>query len=363
MTNSVCPHKLTKRGVLSAALLLATAFAFSAFPDSSENKDLEVRVVPKESERRVDVMIGGQLFTAYVFPDVLKKPVLYPLRTARGTTVTRGYPLEPRPGERIDHPHQVGLWFNYGDVNGLDFWNNSDAIPPANRDKMGTIVHRRVKSARGGQGRGELEVVTEWLAPDGKTLLREETRFVFQAAKGLRGVDRITHLTALNQPVNFTDNKEGVLGMRVAREIEHPATQPEVFTDSSGKATPVPVLNNEGVTGKYHSSEGKTGDEVWGTRGRWTALSGKIGPEDVTVAILDHTGNPGFPTYWHARGYGLFAANPLGQKAMSDGKQELNFKLAPRESALFRYRILILSEPFSAPAIEKEYQRFQTEVK
>jgi hypothetical protein len=50
---------------------------------------------------------------------------LYPLIADGGITVTRGYPLEPRPGERVDHPHHAGLWFNYGEVNGFDFWNNS----------------------------------------------------------------------------------------------------------------------------------------------------------------------------------------------------------------------------------------------
>src|SRR3989442_10316891 len=107
----------------------------------------EVRVVPDEAKRRVDVTVDGKPFTAYTWPDTLKKPVLYPVRSARGTLVTRGWPLDPRPGERMDHPHHVGLWFNYGNVNGLDFWNNSDAIPPADAPKMGTIVHRRIVKA------------------------------------------------------------------------------------------------------------------------------------------------------------------------------------------------------------------------
>ena len=30
-----------------------------------------------------------------------------------GTTVTRGFPFQTLPGERVDHPHHAGLWFNY----------------------------------------------------------------------------------------------------------------------------------------------------------------------------------------------------------------------------------------------------------
>jgi hypothetical protein len=317
-----------------------------------------VRVVPIEPARRVDVLIDGKAFTSYIWPTTLKKPVLYPLRTANGTVITRGYPLEPRPGERVDHPHHAGLWFNYGNVNDIDFWNNSDAIKPENAPKMGTILQLRIVSAKSGAEQGELEVETHWVTADQKALLKERTRFVFRGGTGFRSVDRITTLTALDQKVVFHDDKEGVLGMRVTRALEAPSVKPEVFTDASGNATTVAQLDNTGVNGAYLSSEGKKGDAVWGTRGRWCNLSGRVGDEPVTITILDHPANPGFPTYWHARGYGLFSANPLGQKIFTEGKEEMNFSLAPNESVTFRYRILISSEIVSAESSEAAYQKF-----
>jgi hypothetical protein len=350
------------RGI--AALLTITMMA-AAWTGSSQTKPSAsgVQLVANEAAHRVDVLIDGQPFTSYIWPDSVKKPVLYPLRTIKGTIVTRGYPLDPRPRERVDHPHQVGLWFTYGDVNGLDFWNNSEAIKPSERNKYGTIRHTRIKGIKNGKTEGELEVEMNWVGADGVPLLREETTFVFHSGTGGRAIDRITRLTALDKRVVFNDNKEGVIGMRVARELEQPADKPEVFTDASGKATAVPKLDNTGVTGHYLSSEGKTGDAVWGTRGRWTMLTGKIGQEDVTLAILDHPKNPGYPTYWHARGYGLFAANTLGQKVFSDGKQTLNFTLEPKQSATFRYRVLILSKAATADELESEYRKFTSEVK
>ena len=322
-----------------------------------------VSVVPNEAARRVDIFIDGQPFTSYIWPDTLKKPVLYPLRTAKGTPVTRGFPMDPRPGERVDHPHHVGMWFNYGDVNGVDFWNNSTAVKPADRGKMGAILHRRIVGTKSGKDRGELEVEMDWVMPDGQPVLRENTRFVFHAGANMRAVDRITTLTALDKRVSFTDNKEGVLGIRVARSLEHPSKEPLVFTDASGKPTPVAKLDNTGVTGMYRSSEGKTGDDVWGTRGKWTMLSGKIGDEPVTLAILDHPKNPGYPTYWHARGYGLFAANPLGQKALSGGKEQLNLALEPKQSTTFRHRVLILSGETTPDQLEAQHQGFVAEMK
>jgi len=319
---------------------------------------LEVDVVPREDLRRVDITVGGKPFTSYIYPTTLKKPTLYPVRSASGMVVTRGWPLEPRLGEHVDHPHQVGLWFNHENVNGVDFWNNSDAIPAARASAMGTILHRAVRRAESGPGEGVLEVTTEWVDAHGAALLREDTRFVFRASADVRRIDRVAILTALGRPVTFNDAKDGLLGLRVARALEQPATTAEVYADASGHATTVPALNNAGVTGHYRNSEGLEGDAAWGTRARWCMLSGVVEGAPVTIAILDHPTNVGFPTYWHARGYGLFAANPLGQKVFSHGKERLNLRLEPGEARTFRYRVLILSGVTTPEQIEKYYQDF-----
>jgi hypothetical protein len=317
-----------------------------------------VRVVAREADRRVDVTVGGKRFTSYIYPRSLKKPVLFPFRAANGAVVTRGFPLEPQPGERVDHPHQVGLWFTYGNVSGLDFWNNSTAIPDSAAPHMGAIVHRAIRGVTSGEGQGTLEVTMDWVNHRGHALLREDTRFVFRAHEGYRSVERITTLTALDSAVSFTDNKEGLIGLRVARALEQPSTTPEKFVDGSGRVTKVPVLDNTGVTGKYVSSEGKEGDAVWGTRGRWTLLQGAVGELPVTLALFDHPSNVGFPTYWHARGYGLFAANNLGQSAMSNGTQSLNFVLAPGKRVTFRHQLVILDGFLGPVEMEQYYALF-----
>jgi hypothetical protein len=340
-------RRLLPASAAALAVLLATLITAGA-------QSAAVRITPNEAERRVDVTIDGKPFTSYIWPTTLKKPTLWPIRAANGAVITRSYPLEAKAGERSDHPHQVGLWFNHGNVNGFDFWNNSEAIKPEDAKKFGTIVHKKIASAQG----GELKVEMDWVGGDGVTLLRENTTFVFAGEKDKRTIDRITTLTALDTKVVFTDNKEGVLGMRVTRALEQPATRPEIFTDASGKATKVPVLDNKGVTGEYLSSEGLKGDAVWSTRGRWTLLGGKIDAQPVTVAILDHPKNPGYPTHWHARGYGLFSANMLGAKEFSKGKEELNFSIEPGRSATFRHRIVILNADPNAAAIEAEWKKF-----
>ena len=135
--------------------IVMSAFAGAAFLVSvggtaalraAASSGVEVKV--NEAAKRVDVTIDGKPFTSYIWPDTLKKPVLYPIRTANGTLVTRGFPLDPRKGERVDHPHHVGLWLNHGDVNGLDFWNNSDASSRTRRRRWGRSFTARSSTPR-----------------------------------------------------------------------------------------------------------------------------------------------------------------------------------------------------------------------
>ena len=344
------------RRTISTLLLAPLVIAAAAVTVTTETP--RIQVVAHQVAPRVDVTIDGKPFTSYMYPREEKKPYLYPLRTAKGTVVTRGWPLEPRPNERVDHPHHIGMWFNYGDVNGLDFWNNSNAIPADRAPRMGTVVHKRVIEAKSGGDKGELNVEMDWVDSKGTLLLKENTRFIFRGDATSRTIDRITRLTAMKEPVVFGESKEGVLGIRVARGLEQPSNAPDVFTDANGQTSKTKVVNNEGVTGSYVGSDGKTGDAVWGTRGPWTMLQGTIGGEAVTIAMLDHPDNPGFPTYWHARGYGLFAANNLGQKVFDPKQEEAKRTIGPGGSMTFRHRVMIIDGTPDAAQMTAEQRKF-----
>ncbi len=314
----------------------------------SQNTDAQkktegFRLVDNIDTKQIDVLYNNKLLTAYYYADSIKKPVLFPINTLSGATVTRGFPIAPREGELVDHPHHTGMWLNYEYVNGLDFWNHSTAIPYKNRSHYGTIVHDGVVKTEANKANAKLEVTARWINHDENILLRESTQYIFSVEGANFIIDRITVLEAINEDVHFNDVKDGFFAIRVARELQHPSEQPEIFVDSKGNPTTVPVINNSGVNGEYLSSEGLKANAVWGTRARWVSLSGMMKDELVSVTIIDHPKNIGYPTYWHARGYGLFAANPLGQKVFSEGKETLNFMLKKNESVTFRYRTVIHS--------------------
>ena len=325
-----------------------------------------VAVVEDAAHHRVDVTIDGAAFTSYLWDTNQRKPVLYPLIAPDGTTVTRGYPFAMRKGERVDHPHHAGLWFNYGNANGFDFWNNSDAIKPEDRPKYGTITQDRVVSTKSGKDSGELVVESTWTTANGTgdKILTQTTKYVFSKTMvggvAARSVDLIVTLKAL-EPVVFHDDKEGMLGIRVAHFLESPTEKGGIFMDANGNPTKVDAGDTAGATGVYRTSEGKVGDAVWSTRGTWCLLSGTDAGHAETIAILDHVGNPGYPTYWHARGYGLFAANPLGAHVFDPKAAAMNFSIAKGETATFKYRVLLVSGAASDGAMEKAAKVFDGE--
>ncbi len=304
-------------------------------------QDISITFDNHEAQRRIDVLFDGKLFTSYIWPENVYKPVLYPVCSYAGKEITRGFPLQPREGERNDHIHQVGIWLNYGKVNGLDFWGNGHR--GFKEPGGGEIKHRAVEEMKNGINEASLRTHENWLDPKGKTLLDEVTEYRFIARGRLRIIDRITTLTATDSMVLFSDTKEGMFGIRVARQLELPINENVTLLDASGKPSQQKVNAASGATGNYRSSEGIMGEAVWGTRARWMNLSGTIGDEKISLVICDHPKNQGYPTYWHARGYGLFAANPLGWSDFTGGTRVLNFTLKSGESATFRYRVIVSS--------------------
>jgi hypothetical protein len=228
-------------------------------------------------------------------------------------------------------------------VNGLDFWNNSTAIAVEKRNHYGTIIHQKITGKKTNGQTASLSATATWVRPDNKVLLNEQTTFNFNLNGNNFIIDRITTLTATDTTVLFKDVKDGMLAIRVARELELPSKEASNFVDNKGNITTVKSSGSDNVTGMYYSSEGLKGDSVWSSKGKWVMLTGKKDGKDITIGIIDHPANIGYPAYWHARGYGLFAVNPLGRKIFSNGKEELNFSLQSGQSVTFRYRIIIHS--------------------
>jgi hypothetical protein len=315
--------------------MLAMACVSVTFAQKNE----KVKVVKSAKENKINIFIGNKLFTTFMYPDSLEKPVLYPVHAANGTVVTRGFPLNTQPNDPTDHPHHLGIWFNFENVNGLDFWNNSFAIPKEKKHLYGWIHTDKILETSGGT-KGVLSYHANWTNQQKRVLLEENTRLEFSGTKHQRIIDRITVLKA-DTTVTFTDAKDGMLGIRLAHALQIPTNKDQQFKDDKGNVTVVKGGADNIPTGNYITSEGKQGDDAWSTRARWCKVYGKMGNDSISVTIIDHPENINYPTFWHARGYGLFAANPLGERIFTNGKSFKDLQLKKGESVTFRFRIIV----------------------
>jgi hypothetical protein len=293
------------------------------------------QVQVKQMPDRVAVTIDGKPFTEFFVGADAVKPYLHPLRTATGKIVTRSYPMEAVPGEAKDHPHHRGLWFTHGLVNEVDFWANEKNQKGAGKAGRGSIITRRVTAVESGKKKGKVGATFEWQDPSGKGLLSEQRTMTFYSHPTQRWIDFDITLTAL-EDVTFGDTKEGTFAIRLTTELE------------------------EKHSGKMRSSDGKEGEKaVWGTRSPWLDYAGTVDGEKVGLAILDHPTNPRHPTYWHSRGYGLYAANPFGVRDFErDKTKNGEMPLAKGASIRFRYRLIIHPGDAGEARIAEEFKKY-----
>ena len=67
-------------------ILLMTSFLFIAVSMAQNEK---VSITKEDGEKKINVFIGQKLFTSFLYPDTLEKPVLYPIYTSKGTSVDK----------------------------------------------------------------------------------------------------------------------------------------------------------------------------------------------------------------------------------------------------------------------------------
>ncbi len=303
----------------------------------------QVKIAQPENGR-ISIEIDGKPFSDFWVGPETKKPYLSPLRTASGIVVTRAYPMSSDvPGEAHDHPHHRGLWFTHGDVNGYDFWGNEDSQKGAGKGK-GFVVLRKIDKLTSGRKTGSVGASFDWKIPDGQVLLVETRRMDFYSDPQLRTIDFDMTLSP-QQKVTFGDTKEGMFAIRLAAPLEE--QQPRGIAEPRR-------------TGRMVNAQGKTGEKnVWGKRSEWVDYSGQIGGQPVGIAIFDHPSNPRYPTYWHARAYGLFATNIFGVHDFeNDRNRDGSLTIQPGQPLRFRFRVVIHPGDTAAAGIREMYAAY-----
>jgi len=312
-------------GRLHPALAVA-CFGLLLFPVPARAADFTFSLKTQDDDVRVE--IDGKPFTVYR-TSTGPKPILWPVIGPTGAEMTRDFPMKDVAGEKPDHPHQRSIWFTHGDVNGVDFWSEMAG--------HGSIAHREYLRKEASGKQAVIATRNDWIDSKGKKVCEDRRTLTFAAGADWRSIDFEITLMATDGPVKFGDTKEGSMGIRV----------PTVMDVDSQKG------------GHIVNSEGETDKEAWGKPASWVDYYGTVDKKAVGVAFMNHPSSFRYPTRWHVREYGLFAANPFGLKDFI-GKSDADgsYTLDEGASITVRYRMLFhLGDATSAKIVEA-FQRY-----
>lgn len=290
----------------------------------------------------IAVYIDGNLFTQYL-AKAGHSPAIWPIVGPTSMPMTRGFPFTPAmPDGTHDHPHHQSLWFTHDNVNNVNFWGTN-----VNDEKGDHGPHVAERPSK------DLDV--EWQGPDAKFVTRndwvdgnkrvceDQRTIVFGQDRGKgrnddRWIDFTITIKASNGDVTFGDTKEGSFALRVADSMRVDAKQ----------------------GGHIVNSDGLENVAAWGMPARWVDYTGPIDGETVGIAIMSHPKSFRPVPRWHVRTYGLFAANPFGEKDFpkSDKTKQGAVTIKNGDSLTLRYLVLLHRGKTNVEKIEAAFRDF-----
>jgi hypothetical protein len=304
--------------LLPLSVVLLLGLPCGALPAS------EVKLTPLAD--RVRVEIDGQLFTEYVFGDGATRAYCYPILAPDGRPMTRDFPMKDTPGEDRDHPWPRSFWFAHRLVNGVDFWNEGSGDAGRSPQEKGRTVQEGVAETTSGST-GIIRTRDHWIAPDGRLICTDERQVSFHATAAGRFIDfEVTLHARPDAPLLMGDNKDGTMAIRLAQWMTLPHKYQKQDLPGSGH-----IMTSTGVRDTA----------AWGQRADWCDYYATHEGTTYGVAIFDHPQNLRHPTWWMARDYGLFGANPFGQhdyEGLKDQPHIGDYTIPAGGSLTLRYR-------------------------
>jgi hypothetical protein len=306
----------------------------------------------RRSEGQIEVAIDSKPFTTYYFHKDVAKAYLMPLRTPSGVIVSRPFPVfndvsmaDPKlPGFE---PHQRPLYANHGDIDGVDFWSEAvfssayarpeakQPAPPRQVRAYGHMALMQLEEVKNGPDSGLIRARFSLEDPNNRILGEETQTYTFHGDDRTRTIDCEYVFSALENPIVFGDTKEGMFAIRLNAELSTPYDH---------------MLNSHGAVGE---------PAIWGKPADWVDYSGTVSGKTVGLVAFDHPSSFRHPTTWHARAYGLLAANPFAAREFThDEKQDGSWTVPERKTITFRYRVVIYDGAFTQTQLADMYKLY-----
>jgi hypothetical protein len=287
----------------------------------------------RQNEESLDVTVDGKPFTTYRFaptPDdpAWHRPYFWPVLSAEGVELTSDqWRLQQKQTteaakKKIDHPHQRSVWVGHGDVNGADHWTHKNL-------KQNHLKFRSIDAD------GFVEELAWEGKEAGKPVLTEVRTVKFIAyPDGARAIDCTSTFTAAGGDVEFKCKPLNVSGV-----------------EAGWFAARVAPSVSEGIKGggsTIVSSAGAANEKDARSRpATWCDYAGPIDGKTWGVALFDHPDNPGHPTPFHVRAFGLVTHIGTHDWTLANGR-----------SQTLRHRLLFHPGDAAAGKLDERYKEF-----
>ncbi|MFY0653290.1 MAG: PmoA family protein [Cyclobacteriaceae bacterium] len=275
------------------------------------------KVSAEKFGNRIDIRIGGDLFTSYMLSEHEKYPFFYPINGPSKASVTSM--------RNANYPHHSSLFFGCDKVNGGNYWQEG-------LDR-GQIVPLRADIIESGEDKVVIENENIWKRPGAMAPIKDfRTITVTSPSEGLYQIDFDVTMEML---MDVTINK----------------TNHSLF---SGRMDPDLAVTNGGT---MVNAEGDTGEKgTFGKRSAWMDYNGKRMGKIEGMAILQHPSNEWFPAPWFTRDYGFFSPTPMYWP-----ENEKNTVLKKGQTIKLRYRVLVHTGDQNEANIAEQFEIYSKE--
>ena len=266
---------------------------------------------------KIDVTIGGNFFTTYIFSENEKYPFFYPVNGPSGACVT-----SMRNGV---YPHHSSLFFGCDKVNGGNYWQEGL--------ERGQIISLGPQIIENNGARVVIKDECIWKRPDALAPVKDY---------------RLITITAPTKEIFIIDFD---VTMEMLMDVSIEKTNHSLF---SGRVDPDLSVTSGGT---MINAEGLKGEkETFGKPSSWIDFYGKRGNSYEGMAILQHPSNKWYPSPWFTRDYGFFSPTPMFWP-----ENDKNTNLKKGETIKLRYRTIIHSGSHETANIKGLFEKYSKE--
>ncbi|MCP9763721.1 DUF6807 domain-containing protein [Lacihabitans soyangensis] len=280
------------------------------------NGAAQIRVSATKQNSKIDVNIGQNLFTSYVFSEDEKYPFFFPVNGPSNGSVT-----SMRNG---NYPHHSSLFFACDFVNGGNYWQ--DAL------ERGQIISLRADILPSDSTKVIIENECIWRRPN--------------ASSPIKDLRKIT-ITAPSKELFQMDFD---ITLEMLMDVTIKKTNHSLF---SGRMDADLAVTNGGTMINANGDKGEK--ETLGKKSPWMDFYGKRGDKIEGMAIMQHPSNMWYPSPWFTRDYGFFSPTPL---YWPENDKETTLKKG--QTIQLKYRVLVHTGDVASAKIAEQFELYKS---